>query len=533
MPRLPKSRTVVQHPKGDPVAIYLRISSDRSGKEMGVQRQFEDSQKLADLHRLNVIRTIQDNDTSAYRGKRRKGFEELKKLAVDGKIVGIVAWDSDRLYRSMHDLEAMIEIVEAAPEGFTIHSVTSGRIDLNSSAGRAMARVMAGLGQYEVEHKAERQSRAQLQAFQEGRFPGGRVPIGYVLGDEPGTLDIDEPVAEVLRFLAAELISKRLKITSATRYFRDNTRHTKTKPVALRGVFLGPTIYAMRYYLPEVAKRRGVTSGTYRPAKTWKPILKKSQWNQLRVVLKSTPRGRPTSPSLLSGILHCGECGTKLGFSKATYKCSFTAGGCSSVSISTPAVERFLMQRTNAELSGNPHLLDGIQNDGAVSRVSRVIRDPDAELAALQKERTSLLNLQGEGLIDGDDIRNQLRRIVQQEAAIRAEGEHYVSEELRREQEATAIAVWDAIADDTSPEALRKKNIVIRAVLGEKIVIAKSEKGHRSGSKFNSDRVLLQEKLLPDTEWEWDDPNYEPEGESWKLSDQEIRALQASLPDAT
>jgi site-specific DNA recombinase len=104
-----------------------------------VVRQLDDCRKLADLQRLDVVQEIVENDTSAYR-RKRKGYEQLKSLAMKGVVQGVVAYDSDRLYRSMRDLESMITVVEEAPNGFTIYSVTTGDINLNSPSGRAMAR---------------------------------------------------------------------------------------------------------------------------------------------------------------------------------------------------------------------------------------------------------------------------------------------------------------------------------------------------------------------------------------------------------
>jgi site-specific DNA recombinase len=59
------------------VAIYTRISQDRTGAELGVERQLEDCQALAKANGWTVVAEYSDNDISAYGGKRRPGYAAL------------------------------------------------------------------------------------------------------------------------------------------------------------------------------------------------------------------------------------------------------------------------------------------------------------------------------------------------------------------------------------------------------------------------------------------------------------------------
>jgi hypothetical protein len=56
---------------GRPVraAIYVRISSDRTGAGLGVARQEEDCRALCERLGWQVVRVYPDNDVSAYSGK--------------------------------------------------------------------------------------------------------------------------------------------------------------------------------------------------------------------------------------------------------------------------------------------------------------------------------------------------------------------------------------------------------------------------------------------------------------------------------
>src|SRR5271156_1510716 len=120
-------------------AIYTRISEDKTGQKAGVTRQLEDCTALADRLGWEVVDTFDDNDISAYSGKRRPRFEDLLEAMRTRQVDAVLCWDTTRLYRSMKDLERFIEIADAAR--VSIKTVQSGELDLSTSAGRMVARI--------------------------------------------------------------------------------------------------------------------------------------------------------------------------------------------------------------------------------------------------------------------------------------------------------------------------------------------------------------------------------------------------------
>jgi DNA invertase Pin-like site-specific DNA recombinase len=58
-------------------AIYTRISSDREGAGLGVERQEADCRALAEQLGWEIVAVHSDNDLSAYSGKPRPGYEAL------------------------------------------------------------------------------------------------------------------------------------------------------------------------------------------------------------------------------------------------------------------------------------------------------------------------------------------------------------------------------------------------------------------------------------------------------------------------
>lgn len=158
-------------------AIYTRISRDRVGAGLGVERQLEDCQRLVDTMRGEVVLNLQDNDLSAMGHKRRPGYETLLEAVRNGQVDAVAVWHHDRLHRSMIELETYVEASET--HGVATFTVRAGAIDLSTPSGRLVARQLGAVARYEVEHAMERQKAAKLQAAKAGKYGGGNRPYGY------------------------------------------------------------------------------------------------------------------------------------------------------------------------------------------------------------------------------------------------------------------------------------------------------------------------------------------------------------------
>jgi len=116
-------------------AVYLRISEDRSGDQLGVQRQREDCENLCTVKRWGTVEYL-DNDTSATSGKKRPAYERMLADIRDGRIGAVVVWDLDRLHRRPIELE---EFMALADEKHLALATVSGDVDLSTAQGRLVA----------------------------------------------------------------------------------------------------------------------------------------------------------------------------------------------------------------------------------------------------------------------------------------------------------------------------------------------------------------------------------------------------------
>lgn len=171
-------------------AIYVRISKDREGDELGVERQIEDCQKIATRLGLSVYRIYKDNDLSGskYARKVRPEYIAMLEHARAGYFSTIIAYTSSRLTRRPREHEDQIELAEQ--NDITYRFVRSPEFDLNTAGGRLIARILAAKDANEAEETSERITRTKLQRAEMGCYLGGYRAYGYegAQYDEDGSI---------------------------------------------------------------------------------------------------------------------------------------------------------------------------------------------------------------------------------------------------------------------------------------------------------------------------------------------------------
>lgn len=286
-------------------AIYCRISRDTEGEGTGVDRQQAECELFAADNNLPVDKIYRDNDISAFSGDNRPEYRAMVEKLQAGAYEGVIVMHVDRLYRRIADLEELVDLVEKTK--ITIRTVQAGEIDLNTATGRVVARLVAALGSYEVEHLIERVLVSQRARAVEGKYRGGKPPYGYKLGDTPGTLEIDEDAARIVRELARRVLAGEHLLAIAKDL---NNRGVPTQS----GKKWGTSNIRRTLRKPSVAGL-SVHHGVIVGKAQWDAIIEEDEWRAIDAIL-GDPSRRTQQGNLKkwqgAGVYECGRCGGKM-----------------------------------------------------------------------------------------------------------------------------------------------------------------------------------------------------------------------------
>ena len=348
-----------------PSFVYVRISEDREGAGLGVQRQEADCRELADRLGWTVVDVLVDNDVSAYSGKPRPAYRELLRRLENGEASGVLVWHTDRLHRSPAELEHYVDLCER--HKVATQTVKAGPLDLATPSGRLIARQLGAVARYEVEHSVERLKAARLQSVKAGKWAGGRRPFGY---ESDGVTVRPDEAAEVLA--ATERIIDGGSLGSIARDWNERGVTTSTgdewKTSQVRKVLLRPRNAGLMIHNGEVVGEA-----------EWQPIVPEDTWRACRAVL--TDARRRTSPGggrrwLGGGLYVCGLCGALMrastdGRQRRGYACT---------------VSKHVVRRAEPV------------DEFVTAVVLERLRSPDAaEALAPQREDTSGLHVEAQG----------------------------------------------------------------------------------------------------------------------------------------
>jgi DNA invertase Pin-like site-specific DNA recombinase len=281
--------------------IYTRISSDPSGQRAGVERQRRDCEEYCTARGWEVVGLFCDNDVSASSGRPRRAYDQLLAAVEARSVDTIVTWHNDRLHRSPRELETFIDLVERTNARLAV--VTGGDYDLTTPDGRLAARIVGAVARKESEDRSRRVRRKHLELAEAGK-PAGQLGWGVRTDEE----------RDLVREAAERVLAGHGLMTIAREWNRGGVPGPSPKPwtaTTLRRALISARAAGLREHGGDP---RGRTLGQLTAA-VWAPALDRPTWEQLRAVLLNPERNtnvRAPSKYLLTGLIHCGDCGGRM-----------------------------------------------------------------------------------------------------------------------------------------------------------------------------------------------------------------------------
>ena len=373
-------------------ALYCRLSVEdikddkekkRNGKEDESNSISNQKQILSDYAKkhgyTNTMFFVDDGISGT--SFDRNDFNRMHRMVEEGKIGTIIVKDLSRFGREHIEGGRLAEIVYPTL-GVTFISIQE---NVNSSTGEGMEM----LPFYNIfnEWYAAQTSKKIRAVWQSKSDNGERVSATVAYGykkspDNPKQWIIDEPAAKVVRYifqlclegLGVTKIARRLeteKILTPTAYYNSIGRKTRNKvidPFRWSENSVDHILSNMQYTGCTVNFKSSTVSfkvhkTVYHPEDDWviipntqEAIIDMDTWERVQEIKKHRRRNTATGrTSIFSGLLYCGDCGSKLYFCAAKsvkehqefYRCSAykeNRGSCTIHFIRNVVLERLVLK---------------------------------------------------------------------------------------------------------------------------------------------------------------------------------------------
>ena len=166
-------------PKGTPVVIYVRVSTEEQvdGYSLSAQERF--CREFAEKRGWEVVGIYSDPGHSG-KNDRRPGFQNMLADAGQHQFKAILFHKLDRFSRNIEN--ALKYFKELSALDITIASVTED-FDFTTAQGRMFFRMMAVFAQWYLENLSAEVVKGKMEMARRG-VHNGRLPFGYIKNDE-------------------------------------------------------------------------------------------------------------------------------------------------------------------------------------------------------------------------------------------------------------------------------------------------------------------------------------------------------------
>jgi site-specific DNA recombinase len=468
--------------------LYARVSTNEQRKE-SIDDQLRECRELCRRHGFHVVAEFCDRARSGSEASR-PGYQQLLRTARRREGDVIVAHELSRLWRSESEMHAIKEELEY----LSVHVVTDDGIDTRIAGMDILIAITGAMAKQELRQIAHRTHRALKGLALDGRSAGGKC-YGYISGTRSGSgrREINDTQAGEVRrifswyaagrsqrWIAGRLNEERIASPGSEWHRTSRRQHGKWLASAIHGDtkrgsgILNNQMYIGEYVWNRRRSRKKLKSADreylLRPMEEWivvaRPelrIVSEDLWEKVKARQReqavrigarvrlglSRHRARATGAYpkyLLSGIIHCGVCGSNLVISgpRQAYVCASRVNSglhacANSLRLPRARLEKLLLHWIHGVLIG----------DHATARLLRASHARNSGLSPDSESAASTGSDRRQDLCD--EISNLVDAIAH--GALRSSpalAERLTQAELKLEAEEQRAALEQGVADSGS-----------------------------------------------------------------------------------
>lgn len=382
------------------VGGYIRVSTERQVEGYSIEGQITQIEQYCQFNGYELVDIYADRGISG-KSMNRPELQRMLNDAKNGKLDCVMVYKTNRLARNTSDLLTIVE--ELHRQNVEFFSL-SERMEVKNSTGKLMLQILASFSEFERNTILENIYNGQHQRALEGYYQGN-LPLGYNnIPDNKKELMINQHEANIVKYIFESYAKGHgyRKIANALNHKGYVTK--KGNPFSISAVtyilsnpfYIGKIQFA-KYKDWNDKRRKGLNDKPVIAEGKHAPIIGKDLWDKVQARKKQVsekPQVHGKGTNLLTGIIHCPQCGAPMAASNTTntlkdgtkkriryYSCSnFRNKGskvCSANSVRAEVIEKYVMDQ----------ILEIVKSDKVLKQVvERVNQDSQIDMAALNHD---------------------------------------------------------------------------------------------------------------------------------------------------
>ncbi|WP_210141779.1 MULTISPECIES: recombinase family protein [unclassified Staphylococcus] len=382
------------------VGGYIRVSTERQVEGYSIEGQITQIEQYCKFNGYELVDIYADRGISG-KSMNRPELQRMLNDAKNGKLDCVMVYKTNRLARNTSDLLTIVE--ELHRQNVEFFSL-SERMEVKNSTGKLMLQILASFSKFERNTILENIYTGQRQRALEGYYQGN-LPLGYNnIPDNKKELMINQHEANIVKYIFESYAKGHgyRKIANALNHKGYVTK--KGNPFSISAVtyilsnpfYIGKIQFA-KYKDWNEKRRKGLNDKPIIADGKHPPIISQELWDKVQSRKKQVsqkPQVHGKGTNLLTGIIHCPQCGAPMAASNTTntlkdgtkkriryYSCSnFRNKGskvCSANSVRADVIEKYVMDQ----------ILEIVKSDKVLTQVvERVNQDSQIGMDALNHD---------------------------------------------------------------------------------------------------------------------------------------------------
>ncbi|MBO3077551.1 MULTISPECIES: cassette chromosome recombinase CcrB [Staphylococcaceae] len=402
------------------IGAYIRVSTERQVEGYSIDGQITQIEQFCQFNGYDLVDIYVDRGISG-KSMNRPALQRMLQDAKNGKLDCVIVYKINRLARNTSDLLTIVE--ELHRQNVEFFSL-SERMEVKNSTGKLLLNILASFSEFERNTILENIYTGQHQRALEGYYQGN-LPLGYNnIPDNKKDLMINQHEANIVKYIFESYAKGHgyRKIANALNHKGYVTK--KGNPFSISAVtyilsnpfYIGKIQFA-KYKDWNEKRRKGLNDNPVVADGKHSPIISQELWDKVHSRMKQVsqkPQVHGKGTNLLTGIVHCPQCGAPMAASNTTntlkdgtkkriryYSCSnFRNKGskvCSANSVRADVIEKYVIDQ----------ILEIVKSDKVLKQVVECVnQDSQIDMAALNHDIAYKQQ-------QFDEIKTKLKNLIQ------------------------------------------------------------------------------------------------------------------------